>query len=90
MMTSNDANAAIEALNGQMFEGKSMTVAHVSFFSSHRLLRANMVKARRGRARTPTPGQYHGVKVERGPPRGGYGGGGGYGASTLVPLFAQY
>lgn len=38
-------------------------------------------QARRGRARTPTPGRYQGVKVEIGGPRG-YGGGGyggGYG-----------
>jgi len=58
-----DAQAALDALNGTNVEGKVLTVAH----------------ARRGRARTPTPGQYHGVKVEMG---GRYGGGGGgrYGA----------
>ncbi|RSH89292.1 hypothetical protein EHS25_002404 [Saitozyma podzolica] len=62
--SSDDANAAIEQFNGTNQEGKVMTVAH----------------ARRGRARTPTPGRYHGVKVETGPRYGGGGyGGGGYG-----------
>ncbi|GFZ45334.1 hypothetical protein JCM24511_03060 [Saitozyma sp. JCM 24511] len=61
--SSEDANAAIEQFNGTNQEGKVMTVAH----------------ARRGRARTPTPGRYHGVKVETGPRYGGGYGGGGYG-----------
>ncbi|ORX40194.1 hypothetical protein BD324DRAFT_616733 [Kockovaella imperatae] len=56
MTTAEEAEAAIAALNGMNFEGKSLTIAH----------------ARRGRARTPTPGRYHGVKVDIGP-RGGYG-----------------
>ena len=29
MYTSEDAEAAIQALNGMMFEGKSLTIAHV-------------------------------------------------------------
>ncbi|ORY31396.1 hypothetical protein BCR39DRAFT_526441 [Naematelia encephala] len=62
MVTSDDANAIIEALNGTTVEGKVLTVAH----------------ARRGRARTPTPGAYHGVKIDSGPRYGG--GGGGYGS----------
>nr|XP_018262496.1 uncharacterized protein I303_05513 [Kwoniella dejecticola CBS 10117]OBR84654.1 hypothetical protein I303_05513 [Kwoniella dejecticola CBS 10117] len=55
--TSEDALVAIEKLNGQQLEGKTVTIAH----------------ARRGRARTPTPGRYHGVKVETAPRS--YGGG---------------
>lgn len=65
--TADEAEAAISALSGSTQEGRVMTVAH----------------AKRGRARTPTPGRYHGVKHEGdGPPRGGSrygGGGGGYG-----------
>jgi len=54
MASTEEAEAAIAALNGMMVDGKSLTVAH----------------ARRGRARTPTPGRYHGVKVDIGGPRG--------------------
>lgn len=36
-------------------------------------------QAKRARPRSPTPGRYHGVKMD-GPP--GYRGGGGYGSST--------
>ncbi|WVQ80529.1 hypothetical protein IAT38_002634 [Cryptococcus sp. DSM 104549] len=63
MENAEDAQAAIDQLTGQVLEGKSINVAH----------------ARRGRARTPTPGRYHGTKGDA-PPRygGGYGGGGGY------------
>ncbi|GAA6040483.1 hypothetical protein JCM8097_004571 [Rhodosporidiobolus ruineniae] len=57
METADDAEAAISALNATELMGRTM----------------NVEKARRGRARTPTPGQYHG------PPKrfegGGYGGG---------------
>ncbi|KAK1925345.1 hypothetical protein DB88DRAFT_483644 [Papiliotrema laurentii] len=65
MNSPDDAEAAIAALHGTTIEGKTISVAH----------------ARRGRARTPTPGRYHGVKVDLGgPPRYGGGGyGGGYG-----------
>jgi len=60
MVTPEDAEAVISQLNQTDLEGKIMTVAH----------------ARRGRARTPTPGRYHGVKVEERPRfGGGYGGG---------------
>ncbi|WVF69340.1 hypothetical protein IAT40_004116 [Kwoniella sp. CBS 6097] len=62
METGEDANAVIEQLNGQPLEGKSVTIAH----------------ARRGRARTPTPGRYHGVKVDSAPRYGAPYGGGGY------------
>ncbi|GAA6059943.1 hypothetical protein JCM10212_003083 [Sporobolomyces blumeae] len=65
-----DADAAISSLNATELMGRTM----------------NVEKARRGRARTPTPGQYHGPP-KRDPmdrmyePRGyssrGYGGGGG-------------
>ncbi|KAK4048545.1 hypothetical protein OIV83_004713 [Microbotryomycetes sp. JL201] len=53
-----DADAAIAGLNATELMGRPMTVE----------------KARRGRARTPTPGQYHGP-----PKRDGFGGGGGRG-----------
>ncbi|KAK4684703.1 transformer-2 protein, partial [Tremellales sp. Uapishka_1] len=59
MDTPEDAEAVIAALSGTTIDGKVMTVAH----------------AKRARARTPTPGRYHGVKQDL--PRG-YGGGGGY------------
>jgi hypothetical protein len=66
MDTPEDASAVLDQLNGTDLEGKIMTVAF----------------AKRGRARTPTPGQYHGYKLDDRPPygggRGGYGGGGGY------------
>nr|XP_031864100.1 uncharacterized protein CI109_000010 [Kwoniella shandongensis]KAA5531172.1 hypothetical protein CI109_000010 [Kwoniella shandongensis] len=55
-----DAQAAIDQLNGQNLEGKNLNVAH----------------ARRGRARTPTPGRYHGVKQDSAPRYPPYGGGG--------------
>ncbi|OCF73054.1 hypothetical protein I204_06284 [Kwoniella mangroviensis CBS 8886] len=55
--TGEDAQLAIEKLSGQPLEGKTVTIAH----------------AKRGRARTPTPGRYHGVKVDSAPRS--YGGG---------------
>jgi transformer-2 protein len=66
MDTPEDAATCVETLNGTPLDGKTITVAF----------------AKRGRARTPTPGQYHGFKLDDRPPygggRGGYGGGGGY------------
>ncbi|SNX82145.1 related to Transformer-2 protein homolog [Melanopsichium pennsylvanicum] len=58
-----DAEAAITAMNGTEFLGRKITVD----------------KARRGRARTPTPGRYFGPpkKGREGGPPGHYGGGGG-------------
>lgn len=60
-----DAEAAITAMNGADFLGRKI---HVE-------------KARRGRARTPTPGRYFGPpkKGRDGPPGHFGGGGGGYG-----------
>ncbi|KAJ1031315.1 hypothetical protein NDA18_002532 [Ustilago nuda] len=57
-----DAEAAITAMNGTEFLGRKITVD----------------KARRGRARTPTPGRYFGPpkKGREGGPPGHYGGGG--------------
>ncbi|EIW73634.1 hypothetical protein TREMEDRAFT_37437 [Tremella mesenterica DSM 1558] len=49
MENNDDAQACIDQLSGTMLEGKTITVSH----------------ARRGRARTPTPGQYQGVKGDR-------------------------
>lgn len=72
METPEEAEAAIAALNGLEFLGKVLCVE----------------RARRGRARTPTPGMYRGPAKRderRYDPRGGYGGryddrngGGGY------------
>lgn len=72
METCEEAEAAIASLNGHELMGKPICVE----------------KARRGRARTPTPGQYFGPakrEERRYDPRGGYvrhddryGGGGGY------------
>ncbi|GAA5973576.1 hypothetical protein JCM11641_007129 [Rhodosporidiobolus odoratus] len=59
METAEDAEACIANINATELMGRTV----------------NVEKARRGRARTPTPGQYHG------PPKrfeGGNGGGGGY------------
>ncbi|KAG8689340.1 hypothetical protein FRC11_003073 [Ceratobasidium sp. 423] len=50
MFTLEEAEAAIAGLNGYVLEGSALRVD----------------KARRGRARTPTPGRYHG------PPKRGY------------------
>lgn len=50
METSEEADAAVAALNAQELMGRVM----------------NVEKARRGRARTPTPGQYHGPPKREG------------------------
>ncbi|KAK0504654.1 hypothetical protein EDD18DRAFT_1125861 [Armillaria luteobubalina] len=55
METSEEADAAITALNGTELMGKTLAIE----------------KARRGRARTPTPGKYYGPG-KRGGDRGGY------------------
>ncbi|KAI9695017.1 MAG: nuA3 HAT complex component nto1 [Bathelium mastoideum] len=59
MVTSEDADAAKQALAGAVFEGRTMSIE----------------KARRSRPRTPTPGQYLGPPKRdetRGPSRGRY------------------
>lgn len=58
--TNAEAEEAISTLSGTNHEGRVLTVTH----------------AKRSRARTPTPGRYHGVKYE-GRGGGGFGGGGG-------------
>jgi len=81
MMTGEEADAAKEALQGEVYEGRTLSIE----------------KARRARPRTPTPGKYFGPpKRDDRPARGGYrdryddrgygrrddhyrGGGGGYG-----------
>lgn len=60
METAEEADAAMTGLNATELLGRVMTVA----------------KARRGRARTPTPGAYHGPP-KRDEPTSRYGGGGG-------------
>ncbi|THU92876.1 hypothetical protein K435DRAFT_582683, partial [Dendrothele bispora CBS 962.96] len=77
METSEEADAAITALNGIELMGKVMTVAKVCryllffdallispyYFADHRVLLA--YQARRARVRTPTPGKYHGSSKRR-------------------------
>ncbi|GJN93948.1 hypothetical protein Rhopal_007007-T1 [Rhodotorula paludigena] len=70
METAEDAEACISNLSATELMGRTM----------------NVEKARRGRARTPTPGQYHGPpkRFEGGGYGGGYGGGG-YGDRMYDP-----
>ncbi|KAH7309423.1 hypothetical protein B0I35DRAFT_482199 [Stachybotrys elegans] len=70
MVTSDQADAAKEGLQGEQIEGRTLSIE----------------KARRARPRTPTPGKYFGPPSEVNPRprfddrrRGGYGGGGGGG-----------
>ncbi|KAF2232905.1 RNA-binding domain-containing protein [Viridothelium virens] len=59
MMTPDQADAAKEGLQGEVYEGRTISIE----------------KARRSRPRTPTPGQYYGPPKRddfRGPPRGRY------------------
>ncbi|KAM3070373.1 hypothetical protein ACMFMG_010201 [Clarireedia jacksonii] len=61
MVTSDQADAAKEGLQGEAIEGRTLSIE----------------KARRARPRTPTPGKYFGPPKRedaRGPPRGGWGG----------------
>jgi len=59
MMTSDQADAAKEGLQGEVIEGRTLSIE----------------KARRARPRTPTPGKYFGPpKREDRPSRGGWGG----------------
>lgn len=88
MYTSDDAVRAVETLNQREFNGKIITVAHVSASlhiaatCSTNVLRTSLVQARRARARTPTPGRYYG------PPKTGMysGGGAGGGGEPLSAL----
>jgi len=58
MMTAEGADAAKEALQGEVYEGRTLSIE----------------KARRARPRTPTPGKYFGPPKRDEPPRrGGYG-----------------
>jgi RNA recognition motif-containing protein len=57
MMTAEEADAAKEALQGEVYEGRTLSIE----------------KARRARPRTPTPGKYFGPpKRDDRPPRGGF------------------
>ena len=57
MVASEDADAAKDALQGEVYEGRTLSIE----------------KARRARPRTPTPGKYFGPpKREDRPARGGY------------------
>ncbi|KAI9233383.1 MAG: hypothetical protein BYD32DRAFT_373501, partial [Podila humilis] len=57
MVRAEDADAAMQVLNGFELHGRAMSIKLVSLIS----------QAHRGRARTPTPGEY------RGPPKRGSG-----------------
>ncbi|KAM3415615.1 Serine/arginine-rich splicing factor SR45a [Cercospora zeina] len=63
MVTSDEADAAKEALQGEVYEGRTLSIE----------------KARRARPRTPTPGKYFGPpkREDRRPRGGGWGGRGG-------------
>jgi transformer-2 protein len=61
METAEEAEAAITALNGTDLMGKAMNVEKACSFSFLRYVHlTNELQARRGRARTPTPGRYYG------------------------------
>jgi len=61
MESAEEAEAAVTALNATELMGKAMTVEKVDpspFVDVKAVL--NVIQARRGRARTPTPGRYYG------------------------------
>jgi transformer-2 protein len=61
MESAEEAEAAITALGSTEFMGKIITVEKVRPVSNaHEPLLTRNTQARRGRARTPTPGRYHG------------------------------
>ena len=60
MESAEEAEAAITALNATELMGKAITVEKVRFWLSFSRSMLNVSQARRGRARTPTPGRYYG------------------------------
>ena len=61
METAEEADAAITSLNGTDLMGKVMNVEKVRLRSFHpSMMLTDILQARRGRARTPTPGRYYG------------------------------
>ena len=63
METAEEADAAVTALNATDFMGKTMTVEKVNscvLCNDSSLTKMDTFQARRGRARTPTPGRYYG------------------------------
>ncbi|KAK5136268.1 hypothetical protein LTR08_003875 [Meristemomyces frigidus] len=62
MVTSEEANAAKDGLQGEVYEGRTLSIE----------------KARRARPRTPTPGKYFGPPKRDDAPRRGGGSAGGY------------
>jgi transformer-2 protein len=60
MESAEEAEAAITALNATELMGKAITVEKVRFGLSFSRSMLNVSQARRGRARTPTPGRYYG------------------------------
>ena len=62
MESAEEADAAITALNSSDFMGRMITVEKVQLhtFPTNTCLRVHTMQARRGRARTPTPGRYYG------------------------------
>jgi transformer-2 protein len=73
MESPEEAEAAVTALNGVEFMGKAIKRFGTSVYHPSYLL--SRAQARRGRARTPTPGRYHGPpkRSERGGREGGSG-----------------
>jgi transformer-2 protein len=61
METGEEADAAITALHGTDLMGKAINVEKVRTDAEcEKYLDNNVLQARRGRARTPTPGRYYG------------------------------
>jgi transformer-2 protein len=60
MESAEEAEAAITALNATEMMGKAITVEKVRFWPTLSRSMLNVSQARRGRARTPTPGRYYG------------------------------
>ncbi len=69
METPEEAEAAINALNSSELFAKVITVEKVAInenLTKFRVLMTAIPKARRNRARTPTPGRYHGPPKREG------------------------
>ncbi|KAJ3747496.1 hypothetical protein DFH05DRAFT_1393757 [Lentinula detonsa] len=65
METPEEADAAVTALNNTELYGKAMTVAKACLRKFSCCVVLTSLQARRGRARTPTPGKYFGPPKRR-------------------------